>query len=140
MPTDLTPERLAELRRAADLKIDFAHPYKRDMLMDAREVYALLDHIEAVTRERDGAQKRLDEFDCCMCGSRMSDHNVGSGHSPVSIYDYRLDQAEQSAKTAEARLAEAERLVREALQHWLASVSSSWTQSARAFLSPKETT
>lgn len=116
MPTDLTPERLAELRRAADLKIDFAHPYKRDMLMDAREVYALLDHIEAVTRERDA----LD----------ASHRSIGK----------QLADEGRKREAAEARLAEAERLVREALQHWLASVSSSWTQSARAFLSPKETT
>lgn len=29
-----------------------------------------------------------DEFDVCMCGSYMDDHNMGSGHSPVSVGDY----------------------------------------------------
>lgn len=24
----------------------------------------------------------------CMCGSRMEDHDIGSGHSPVSMHDY----------------------------------------------------
>lgn len=111
MPADLTPERLAELRRAAHLKIDFAHPYKRDMLMDAREVYALLDHIEAVTRERDELQAELD-------ATTEGAHQL-------------IDRAE----AAEARLAEAERLLEGMISEPALAVDA-----ARAFLSPKETT
>jgi hypothetical protein len=46
-----------------------------------------------------------DQHDCCMCGSRMSDHDIGSGHSPVSMYDYYQLQLEKRAEAAEARIA-----------------------------------
>jgi hypothetical protein len=48
-----------------------------------------------------------DQHDCCMCGSRMSDHDIGSGHSPVSMYDYYQLQLEKRAEAAEAKLATA---------------------------------
>lgn len=33
-----------------------------------------------------------DQFDCCMCGSLMTAHDIGSGHSPVSMYDYHMGE------------------------------------------------
>ena len=29
----------------------------------------------------------------CCCGDYVKDHGMGSGHSPVSMYDYALDNA-----------------------------------------------
>lgn len=42
----------------------------------------------------------------CMCGSEMN-HTILDGHTPVSMYDYSLDQAEERAKRAEAESHEA---------------------------------
>lgn len=30
----------------------------------------------------------------CMCGSAVEGHDIGSGHSPVSMHDYYCHQAE----------------------------------------------
>jgi hypothetical protein len=57
--------------------------------------------------EIDRLRSWQDQHDCCMCGSRMSDHDIGSGHSPVSMYDYYQSQLEQRAEAAEAKLATA---------------------------------
>jgi dsDNA-binding SOS-regulon protein len=53
------------------------------------------------SRERDEARAWRDKFDCCMCGSRMDSHDIGSGHSPVSMYDYEMQSL--SAELAKAR-------------------------------------
>jgi len=29
-----------------------------------------------------------EETKYCMCGSRIEDHDIGSGHAPVSMHDY----------------------------------------------------
>lgn len=34
----------------------------------------------------------------CMCGSEIEAHNIGSGHSPVSIYDYYCSEIINGAK------------------------------------------
>jgi TolA-binding protein len=68
------------------------------------------DHDEAKAREK-ALQDRLDEYDCCMCGSRMSEHGIGSGHSPVSMHDYRLDQAEAREKVLQQRVEELEEAI-----------------------------
>lgn len=39
-----------------------------------------------------------DQFDCCMCGSRMDAHDIGSGHAPVSEYDYVLGMAQDKVR------------------------------------------
>ena len=65
--------------------------------------------------------ERLREFerqhDYCCCGSRMEDHNIGSGHSPVSVYDYQYDRAVTRAETAEARNAELVKALDDLLDH-----------------------
>ena len=33
--------------------------------------------------------------DCCMCGNRMEDHDMYSGHSPVSMHEYYCSVVEE---------------------------------------------
>lgn len=33
----------------------------------------------------------IDDHDTCMCGSSIDSHNIGSGHSPVSMADYSMN-------------------------------------------------
>ena len=61
--------------------------------------------IERLTAERDEALAKWRETDTCMCGARMDDHDIGSGHTPVSMYDYEFDQVRQRAEAAEAQSA-----------------------------------
>lgn len=42
----------------------------------------------------------------CMCGSPVAEHGMGGGHSPVSMYDYALEKAEECAAELEAVLRE----------------------------------
>lgn len=62
---------------------------------------------DAMVAERDALRARLDEFDCCMCGSLMKEHGMGSGHSPVSMYDYHLSEVEAEVSRLTASLAAA---------------------------------
>lgn len=55
-------------------------------------------------RERDQLLDKLH----CMCGSPI-DHSAWEGHTPVSVYDYSLDQERSRAEAAEARVAELEK-------------------------------
>lgn len=57
---------------------------------------------QALERE----EKWREQFDCCMCGSRMGDHGIGSGHSPVSMYDYHQDQLAARTAAVETDIAE----------------------------------
>jgi hypothetical protein len=68
-------------------------------------IRALRDALAERTRELDEAQRWIDKFDCCMCGSRMSAHDIGSGHSPVSMYDYHMSQTQERAEAAERECA-----------------------------------
>lgn len=39
--------------------------------------------------------------ECCMCGDRVDAHGTGSGHSPVSEWDYYAYQEEEAMKEHE---------------------------------------
>ena len=58
---------------------------------------SLAEQIRRMRKALDAAEAWRDQFDCCMCGSPMKDHNIGSGHSPVSMYDYRLSKLEKDS-------------------------------------------
>lgn len=63
---------------------------------------ALLERNKELEQERDQLLDKLH----CMCGSPI-DHSAWEGHTPVSVYDYSLDQERSRAEAAEAKLAEA---------------------------------
>jgi hypothetical protein len=49
----------------------------------------------------------------CMCGDYADHHSMGSGHSPVSVYDYSLDRAEEDNKQLKGRVAQLENRLEE---------------------------
>jgi hypothetical protein len=103
-------QRAAELEKDNGILVDQwadAQDEKRRLVVD--RAHGLLARAEAAEHERDKARRWIDQFDCCMCGSRMSGHDIGSGHSPVSMYDYHKDQTEKRAEAAEARVVELQR-------------------------------
>ena len=64
-----------------------------------KELYASVRVLQlSLKQERDWRS----QFDCCMCGSRMNDHDIGSGHSPVSMYDYNQDRLQAALTASEA--------------------------------------
>lgn len=73
---------------------------------DGQDAQTCLEVAEALRtlleRERDQLRDKLH----CMCGSPI-DHSAWEGHTPVSVYDYSLDQERSRAEAAEAQLAEA---------------------------------
>lgn len=72
------------------------------------------DALADLRKQRDDAKAHIEQVHAkytCMCGSLVDEHGIGSGHSPVSMYDYALDQAETRAASLEAQLAEAQRLL-----------------------------
>lgn len=71
----------------------------------------LLDLAEAVMRRLKHAEDWREQFDCCMCGSRMDAHDIGAGHSPVSMYDYHLWQLQVQRDEMLAALKKAEQFV-----------------------------
>lgn len=46
------------------------------------------DEIERLNTELEQMEAKL----YCMCGSAMEDHSIGSGHAPVSMFDYAVEQ------------------------------------------------
>jgi len=66
------------------------------------QIGRLNTRIAALERERNQLLDKLH----CMCGSPI-DHSAWEGHTPVSVYDYSLDQERSRAEAAEAKLAEA---------------------------------
>lgn len=73
----------------------------------ADRLATLEDELEAARKETEQCHAKA----TCMCGSYVAEHDIGSGHAPVSMYDYSLDQAEKRAEAAEAALQEARRIV-----------------------------
>lgn len=63
---------------------------------------------KALERERNQLRDKLH----CMCGSPI-DHSAWEGHTPVSVYDYSLDQERSRAEAAEARVTELEKALNE---------------------------
>lgn len=66
------------------------------------EALALMDGIirTATIKSYCGAEgcpgdQTCEEARHCMCGSRMEDHDFGSGHSPVSMHDYYSSQLDE---------------------------------------------
>jgi len=67
----------------------------------AREaVPALLDE---VARLRAEIEQHHAKSICC-CGNYVTEHGLGDGHSPVSMYDYALEQAEGALETARRQI------------------------------------
>lgn len=93
-------ERLNAL--AADAESNDDHGVKEACDKAATTLRTLLEHNAALKRERN---RLLDKLHC-MCGSSI-DHSAWEGHTPVSVYDYSLDQERSRAEAAEAKLAEA---------------------------------
>jgi len=105
-----------ELAGLARLDRDFADEARhmrlaRELERKIREMKvfgeAECDRVAELERERNQLLDKLH----CMCGSPI-DHSAWEGHTPVSVYDYSLDQERSRAEAAEARLAEARRLIR----------------------------
>jgi len=44
----------------------------------------------------------------CMCGDYVNHHSMGSGHSPVSMYDHALSETEMRLSEAKVRIAQLE--------------------------------
>jgi BMFP domain-containing protein YqiC len=60
--------------------------------------------------------KRLEQLEAkltCMCGDYVDHHSMGSGHSPVSMYDYSLSRAEEENELLKARVTQLERRLEE---------------------------
>lgn len=78
-----------------------------------RIVQARINHALAKARAR---IEQLNAKYTCMCGLPVDEHTIGDGHSPVPMYDYALEQAEQRAESAERERdefrAEVERVAR----------------------------
>src|SRR5258708_15673095 len=56
----------------------------------------LLDEIDRLEAE---IEQHHAKSTCC-CGNYMTEHGLGDGHSPVSMYDYALDQTQSQLQTA----------------------------------------
>ncbi len=56
----------------------------------------LLDEIDRLEAE---IEQHHAKSTCC-CGNYMTEHGLGDGHSPVSMYDYALDQTQSQLETA----------------------------------------
>ena len=53
-------------------------------------------------------KERMEQLEAkvtCMCGDYVDHHSMGSGHSPVSMYDYSLSRAEDENERLKARVA-----------------------------------
>lgn len=66
---------------------------------------ALLARLSEVEK----ALKQCHAKSTCMCGSYVSQHGIGDGHSPVSMYDYELDRAQTRISELERLLGELEK-------------------------------
>ena len=49
----------------------------------------------------------------CMCGDYVDHHSMGSGHSPVSMYDYSLGRVEEENERLKKRVEQLERRLEE---------------------------
>jgi hypothetical protein len=90
-----------------EARLQDSNQWRREYWKHYNDLKARADSLAAelakVKQERDEAQVWRDQFDCCMCGSTMDSHDIGSGHSPVSMYDYeRHSLAAELTKAREA--------------------------------------
>lgn len=111
--TDTTPDYAGLSRRLGALAYHIQQTGTADgqdaqtCLEVADALRTLLESNAALERERDQLRDKLH----CMCGSPI-DHSAWEGHTPVSVYDYSLDQERSRAERAEAALAEARKALR----------------------------
>lgn len=59
------------------------------------------DNLEELTVENERLKEFERQHDYCCCGDRIDSHGLGSGHSPVSMYDYAYSRAIERAEAAE---------------------------------------
>src|SRR5690606_4456836 len=104
--TDTTPDYVKMIDLINVLACDEEHDAKETYDKSAEAIRTLLERIAALERERDQLLDKLH----CMCGSPI-DHGAWEGHTPVSVYDYSLDQERSRAEAAEAKLAEAMKVI-----------------------------
>ena len=130
--TDTTPDYARMIDLINVLTRDEEHDAKETCDKSAEAIRTLLESNKALMRERTNLietkreqigrlNTRIAELERernqlldklhCMCGSPI-DHSAWEGHTPVSVYDYSLDQERSRAEAAEARLAEARKLIR----------------------------
>src|SRR5690606_31225703 len=100
--TDTKPDYVKMIDLINVLACDKEHDAKEMCDKSAEAIRTLLERIAELERDRDQLLDKLH----CMCGSPIS-HSAWEGHTPVSVYDYSLDQERSRAEAAEARLAEA---------------------------------
>src|SRR5258708_38847436 len=59
--------------------------------------------VPVLLRQLDAARAEIEQHHAhstCCCGNYMTEHGLGDGHSPVSMYDYALDQTQSQHQTA----------------------------------------
>ncbi len=93
--------------------IGFEHSAQKEIERLNDELTCGSEAFEAVSRERDEALERLNELDHCMCGGRMDGHDIGSGHSPVSMYEYHQDQLIEEVERLREQLQEVREYINE---------------------------
>jgi hypothetical protein len=67
------------------------------------------DKVLPVAKELEQLQAQL----TCMCGDYVNHHSMGSGHSPVSMYDYSLDKADEENNRLKAKVEQLENRLEE---------------------------
>jgi len=105
-PQPIEDARLKELVAQADA---LGWEPRAKELIDAIATALRTEHAARVAaeRQRDAKAVLVEQLYAkltCMCGDYIEHHNTGSGHSPVAMYDYALDQAETRAEAAEAQV------------------------------------
>lgn len=63
--------------------------------------------IECLQRNLNSANNLVEQLhakNTCMCGGDIDKHGYDDGHSPVSMYDYALDNAEKNLRRLQSNL------------------------------------
>lgn len=84
--------------------------YVNDFTEAASEITRLTEVVERAKQE----VQQYHDRETCMCGDYIKDHGAGSEHTPVSMYDYALDNARIRIKQADTMAKAAKNYMREA--------------------------
>ena len=102
---DWLSNRAEEALRTHD-NIDFVNMHSAAATIRA-QAEALKIATEALSSTKDRVMTwPVGEQEHCMCGSRVKDHDIGSGHSPVSMGDHAIDGITKAINEALARIEE----------------------------------